>query len=1580
MRALEQEQNTARRREHRENSHVRAVEATQQRARRQARYIEMAFRYNSLTGEYLFHQPCGEWNSPCVHGCGYMHLSTSSPGTKKKCCAGGKLAYGSATYNLELLMLFDLDPLPEYMRNVMMTPEFSKYSTTYNNYFAMGSTKVCNYSSNPGFTYRGPGPASVTLNGRVHHFMRPASSTNQSSGLAWFIFDTVAAESTVSSSQNVNPLIFDIIHRGLTQYNEYARELKMLGVEARARADMNAIIPTMPKQGRHLNVCLFTNSRHTDTSTMVISVEPRTGPNIDDIFMNSPYTEPLCYPLLYCNGGTGYSAQSYKGLLKAEEYAAARILLPERNENGQLLSVMSSNAPRVLIDSRTGCPFSSSASQSEIDQHCIPNETMQGSLIVNRFQIMTRLAGYWLLCLYSRILDKRAKYLENNQNTLLMGGSRSRRSSNSNNNNNNQISASDAIHQIEEQERFDAGFTDNLTTEDHEMMKESIVPDSVHGSRRHMAALAKNALVLVSQFGPPHVFLTVTCNPKWPEIVSQLLDGQTAFDRFDVTVPVFKVRLDQLKENIRKGKYFGSNTIVYICHVIEYQYRGLPHAHMVMRLSDAPDVTHEPQHELINFVNKYFVAEIPRFEGENNQNVFDDDNIYPHTEEFRQKCKELVRSHNTHQCAVAVNGCKKNDDSICKRGYSNTHTVNETFLNMATNRIKYRRRENEDLKIVAYNLRMMLDMDTHINVEFSGSAYAALYLYKYLYKGQFNKECIELTPEQHLDAHDEIKQYIYGRTLCAMAAAWRIFGYHDYPASEPPVASYKVRSKQQIEFLLNSGSVPELVVYYNRPSELHDLTYTDFLTQYNISNTLPLYYQRTSQNSYNNFGSEKHYFIVQIALAETTKIIYVYIPVFKVSRCIRIEMLYQTAGDIYYLRLILLKKPATSDEDVRTVSLRHGSTVYDSYQQAAIAMGLVTSATDVLATFRDMCENGTANQVRSYFAVLTLHGYATHVVYEDDQLRKFMYIDYIQSEQRYIISETDAQQMMLRDLERLFRRNKSSLVKYGFPQPAHVPTELEEANSHWLNDTMKENQQHLLQHLNTAFPNNDEHQSAFDSIMSSISMFQQSNRNDMESHIFHFIGGPGGTGKTELFKKLHAACRARGLLISICAASTLAALLFNGATTAHSLFGYPVEDEDDIDDQIPSECDVKKERSDFLYDVSVIFWDEFISNDRRLMEAVLDMFDKLWDNPRKYVFVCAGDFAQILPIVKSNEKCAILNALISSNDNIWQSFVKHPLRTNMRLAEAAAAQARGTLISNDEANQISYASMLIDVSQNKASSSCVIVNRINDDVSTLGLPLLQYFIHTDTNTDNSISVNNDAVNWLYPNNILDYNATILASTNESVDMWNTVAQNLNPHEKHILKSKDTFSEVDDVNGHIQNMLNEALLNSFTKSGIPNHELILKVGDICLITRAISCLGLANNSRVQITEIRRHSIEVITIGQEQRTVRIPRIPFKFRLKYGQSYQMTRMQFPLRLAYAMTYNKCQSQTLHKVLLDITNPPFSHGQLYVALSRVRNCNNIRLYLNHDQLELQTNNVYMPIIVNTAYQEVLHLHLNSN
>jgi hypothetical protein len=153
------------------------------------------------------------------------------------------------------------------------------------------------------------------------------------------------------------------------------------------------------------------------------------------------------------------------------------------------------------------------------------------------------------------------------------------------------------------------------------------------------------------------------------------------------------------------------------------------------------------------------------------------------------------------------------------------------------------------------------------------------------------------------------------------------------------------------------------------------------------------------------------------------------------------------------------------------------------------------------------------------------------------------------------------------------------------------------------------------------------------------------------------------------------------------------------------------------------------------------------------------------------------------------------------------------------------------------------------------------------------------------------------------------------------------------------------------------MLIKAALKINRKNGVSNHKLLLKTCDIYLVTCAINSLGLANNSRVQVTNVCTHSFEVITIGDnEGGTVRIPPITVKFRIPYGKSYQLTRRQFPLRLAYAMTYNKSQSQTLSKVLLDITSPPFSGGQLYVALNHVQDYNNIRIYVTEDQL-MQSN-----------------------
>ena len=170
-----------------------------------------------------------------------------------------------------------------------------------------------------------------------------------------------------------------------------------------------------------------------------------------------------------------------------------------------------------------------------------------------------------------------------------------------------------------------------------------------------------------------------------------------------------------------------------------------------------------------------------------------------------------------------------------------------------------------------------------------------------------------------------------------------------------------------------------------------------------------------------------------------------------------------------------------------------------------------------------------------------------------------------------------------------FPQESFILGKIGFPTPNGVPTELEEAISLWMKPDVIARQSQLLDSLNATHPNNHEQQLAFESIMDSIIKFKDVNRDDITEHILHFIGGPGGTGKSALFRKLHAACHNNGLLISICAATSLAALSFDGATTAHSLFSYPVEDETDVDDQDLATCNFNKQRCDYLHEVSVIF-------------------------------------------------------------------------------------------------------------------------------------------------------------------------------------------------------------------------------------------------------------------------------------------------------------------------------------------------------------------------------------------------------
>ena len=80
------------------------------------------------------------------------------------------------------------------------------------------------------------------------------------------------------------------------------------------------------------------------------------------------------------------------------------------------------------------------------------------------------------------------------------------------------------------------------------------------------------------------------------------------------------------------------------------------------------------------------------------------------------------------------------------------------------------------------------------------------------------------------------------------------------------------------------------------------------------------------------------------------------------------------------------------------------------------------------------------------------------------------------------------------------------------------------------------------------------------------------------------------------------------------------------------------------------------------------------------------------------------------------------------------------------------------------------------------------------------------------------------------------------------------------------------------------------------------------------------------------------VQVVTKdGPIPEEILLPQINFTYSIP-SSGFTLCRKQFPLAPAYATTFNSCQGLTLDKVGVDLTNPVFSHGQLYTALSRIR------------------------------------------
>jgi hypothetical protein len=163
------------------------------------------------------------------------------------------------------------------------------------------------------------------------------------------------------------------------------------------------------------------------------------------------------------------------------------------------------------------------------------------------------------------------------------------------------------------------------------------------------------------------------------------------------------------------------------------------------------------------------------------------------------------------------------------------------------------------------------------------------------------------------------------------------------------------------------------------------------------------------------------------------------------------------------------------------------------------------------------------------------------------------------------------------------------------------------------------------------------------------------------------------------------------------------------------------------------------------------------------------------------------------------------------------------------------------------------------------------------------------------------------------------------------------------------------------------------LEMYNDPAAPLHTLVLKEGDIVMLTRNIDKnSGLVANVRVRIVQLRDHTVEVALHGDDDaappKRFNVCRWRTLFKMSHDSDILIARTQFPFRLAYALTFNKAQGQTLHRVLVDLTSNQgtaaagdkdlhggaFAHGHLYVALSRVERSTNIAVFVDDARAEV--------------------------
>lgn len=343
--------------------------------------------------------------------------------------------------------------------------------------------------------------------------------------------------------------------------------------------------------------------------------------------------------------------------------------------------------------------------------------------------------------------------------------------------------------------------------------------------------------------------------------------------------------------------------------------------------------------------------------------------------------------------------------------------------------------------------------------------------------------------------------------------------------------------------------------------------------------------------------------------------------------------------------------------------------------------------------------------------------------------------------------------------------------------------------------------------------------------------------------------------------------------------------------------------------------------------------------------------------------IFAGDFRQTLPVLKNGSRATIVNNLITKS-KWWECVETFNLTINERIRR-----------NNFDQSAQDFAKWLIQVGNGDKE---LLQHNIEASPDLIKIPdkYIYDYLYKDQVSSNANTITS-FIRWCYPeteNMLTTFNKAILCCKNSHVEEINEKALLLMTNNNPI----ECFKSVDrtDEDEHSQMLFPTEFLNSIELTGLPPHNLNLKIGAPVILLRNIDpTRGLCNGTRMMILDIARRTVKVrITNGSYAgNETYLPRIDLKTGTDNDLPFEMIRRQFPIRLEFAMTINKAQGQSLKKVGLYLPEPVFTHGQLYVALSRCGSPENTKILMQQHSMQGVFSNTEGFYTRNIVFNEVL-------